>query len=101
VHLEGRLPMGINFLISWNCAMHAFTRGDEVRSCQLPDLCHKVNYGPWHLLEQVLNSLREQSSPHVILSIIQQPLNTNAMNNKANIIVFCAIGSGVDVPCQL
>ncbi len=34
---------------AWNCAMQGFTRGDEVRNCRLPDLCHEINYGPWCL----------------------------------------------------
>jgi hypothetical protein len=38
---NGHLPLGINLMISWNCSMQGFTRGDEVRSCRLPDLCHR------------------------------------------------------------
>jgi hypothetical protein len=85
---QGWLPIGINFLISWNCAMQAFTRGDEVRSCRLPDLCHEVNYGPWRLSEEGITGLREMSSPHGLLSIIQQPLGTKIMSSKAHVVGF-------------
>ena len=84
----GFLPIGINFLISWNCAMQGFTRGDEVRNCRLPDLCHEINYGPWRLSEQGLTNVRDQSTPEGILSLIQQPLNTKIRSNKAHVIGF-------------
>jgi len=84
----GYLPTGINFLISWNSAMQAFTRGDEVRSSRLPDLCHEVNFGPYRLSEQGYTNIREQSSPHGILSIIQQPLTTKHMSNRAHAVGF-------------
>ena len=84
----GVLPLGINFLISWNCAMQGFTRGDEVRSCRLADLCHESNYGPWRLTEHGLTSVRQQSKPHGILSIIQQPFGTKIMSTKARVVGF-------------
>lgn len=84
----GFLPIGINFLISWNCAMQGFTRGDEVRNCRLPDLCHEINYGPWRLSEQGLTNVRDQSTPEGILSLIQQPLNTKIRSNRAHVIGF-------------
>ena len=84
----GYLPLGINFLICWNCSMQGFTRGDEVRNCRLPDLCHESNYGPWRLSEQGISSVRNESTPHGILSIIQQPFNTKIMSSKAHVIGF-------------
>ncbi len=67
----GSLQMGINFLISWNCAIQAFTRGDEVRNCCLADLCHEINYGPQRLPEQRLSHIKDYSSPNGILSMIK------------------------------
>jgi len=84
----GWLPMGINFLISWNCAMQGLTRGDEVRNCRLADLCHEINYGPWRLSERGLSHLRDESSPNGILSMIQQPLNTKLASNRAHAVGF-------------
>jgi len=84
----GWLPMGINFLISWNCAMQGLTRGDEVRNCRLADLCHEINYGPWRLSEHGLSHIRDESSPNGILSMIQQPLNTNLKSNRAHAVGF-------------
>jgi hypothetical protein len=84
----GWLPLGVNFLISWNCAMQGFTRGDEVRNCRLPDLCHEVNFGPWRLSDQGLSNISDQSSPDGILSIIQQPFNTKIMSSKAHAVGF-------------
>jgi hypothetical protein len=84
----GFLQLGINFLISWNCAMQGFTRGDEVCSCCLPNLCHASNYGPWHLTEQGHTAARQQSEPYGILSIIQQPFGTKIMSTKAHVVGF-------------
>jgi hypothetical protein len=84
----GFLPMGINFLISWNCAMQGFTRGDEVRSCRLADLCHESNYGPWRLTEDGLTAVRQESRPHGNLSLIQQPFGTKIMSSKARVVGF-------------
>jgi hypothetical protein len=78
---QGWLPIGINFLISWNCAMQGLTRGDEVRSCRLADMCHEINYGPFHLADQGLTSGRDMSSPDGILSLIQQPLSKKITSN--------------------
>jgi hypothetical protein len=84
----GSLPMGINFLISWNCAMQGFTRGDEVRNCRLADLCHEINYGPWHLSDQGLSHIQDHSSPNGILSMIQQPFSTKISSSKAHAVGF-------------
>ena len=85
---QGCLPLGINFLISWNCAMQGFTRGDEVRRCRLPDLCHEINYGPWRLSDDGLSRIQDMSSPKGIISLIQQPLNTKQMSNRAHAVGF-------------
>jgi len=85
---QGCLPLGINFLISWNCAMQGFTRGDEVRRCRLPDLCHEINYGPWRLADDGLSRIQDMSSPKGIISLIQQPLNTKQMSNRAHAVGF-------------
>jgi hypothetical protein len=84
----GFLPLGINFLIYWNCTIQGFTRGDEVHSCRLPDLCHESNYGAWHLTEHGLTSVSQQAKPHGILSIIQQPFGTKIMSTKARVVRF-------------
>lgn len=84
----GYLPQGVNLLISWNCSMQGFTRGDEVRSCRLPDLCHESNYGPWRLADEGINTVQQQSSPSGVLSLIQQPFGTKLRSNKAHVIGF-------------
>lgn len=85
---NGYLPKGMNFLISWNCAMQAFTRGDEVRSCRLPDLCHETNYGPWRLSDTGGMNVCDDSSPSGIISIIQQPFCTKINSPKAHAVGF-------------
>jgi len=91
----GYLPIGINFLISWNCAMQALTRGDEVRSTRIPDLCHETNYGPWRLtsdsgfmIDNGTTNSSDDSTPDGILSIIQQPFSTKLNSPKAHAVGF-------------
>jgi hypothetical protein len=87
-HRHAWIPVGINFLISWNCAMQGFTRGDEVRNCRLADLCHEINYGPWRLGEQGRSDIIDQSSPNGIISMIQQPFSTKLMCSRARAVGF-------------
>ena len=82
--------------------MQAFTRGDEVRSSRLPNLCHEVNFGPYRLSEQGFTNIMEQLSPHGILSITQQPLTTKHMSDRAHAVgFFFATRTGVAVQHQL
>jgi hypothetical protein len=68
--------------------MQVFTRGDEVRRCCLPYLCHEINYGPWCLADNGLSRIQDMSSPKEIISMIQQPLNTKMMSNRAHAVGF-------------
>jgi hypothetical protein len=85
---RGTLPLGVNLLISWNCSMQGFTRGDEIRSCRLPDLCHERNYGPWRLADKGASCHMDSSEPKGILSLIQQPFGSKIKSNKAQVIGF-------------
>ena len=67
--------------------MQAFTRGDEVRTCRLADLCREKSYGPWRLGDSTIPA-QDDSSPSGILSMIQQPCGTKLKSNKAHVIGF-------------
>jgi len=54
----------------------------------LPDLCHEINYGPWRLADIGLSRIQDMSSPKGIISLIQQPLNTKLMSNRAHAVGF-------------
>ena len=91
----GYLPIGINFLISWNCAMQALTRGDEVYSTRIPDLCHESNYCPWRLtsdsgfmMDNGTTNSWDDSEPDGIPSIIQQQFSTKLNSTKAHAVGF-------------
>jgi hypothetical protein len=85
---RGSLPLGVNLLISWNCSMQGFTRGDEVRRCRLADLCHERNYGPSRLCDTGVSAHLDSYEPKGILSFIQQPYCTKLKSNKAHVIGF-------------
>jgi hypothetical protein len=84
----GNLPIGVNFLIAWNCSMQGFTRGDEVRGCRIPDLCFESSYGPWRLGDISSRGIYDKSTPHGILSMIQQPFCTKLKSSKAHAVGF-------------
>ena len=84
----GNLPVGMNFLISWNCSMQGFTRGNEVRGCRIPDLCFEISYGPWRLGDVRSVAISEKSTPKGILSIIQQPFCTKLKSSRAYAVGF-------------
>jgi len=85
---NGCLPIGVNLLISWNCSMQAFTRGDEVRNCRLPDLCWEINYGPFRVGDAGVRPTDDLSTPKGILSIIQQPFGTKIASDRAHVVGF-------------
>lgn len=84
----GYLLLGVNFLISWNCSMQGFTRGDEVRGCRFPDLCHEVCYGPFRMNDTNSRADIHNCSPHGIISMIQQPLCTKIRSSRSHAVGF-------------
>jgi hypothetical protein len=84
----GNLPIGMNFLISWNCSMQGFTCGNEVRGCRIPDLCFEISYGPWRLGYVRSLAFSDKSTPKDILSRMQPFCTKLKSSSRAHAVVF-------------